>query len=117
MDDEWIPWYALYYFVVSFVAGFWSTTPFTVVCCALTNRLSSAGLPKFEPARVVHGEHELQIHAPLPAAATVTTRTHLQSVEPKKSGSIITMVAESSDALGTKVRCAFLSCLLLVVPA
>jgi hypothetical protein len=51
----------------------------------------------------VHGEHELLLHAPLPASATVITRARMVSVTPKRSGSVIVLVAETEDA-ATKTK-------------
>ena len=62
--------------------------------------LAAAGL-RFEPSALLHGEHELRLHAPLRAAldgAPLRNATRVTSVLDKRSGALVELCTETRRA-------------------
>jgi acyl dehydratase len=53
------------------------------------------------PMMLLHGEHEIEIHRPLPVAATVQTVSHISRVEDKGKAALIVVESVSSDKAGS----------------
>lgn len=51
-------------------------------------------------AKVVHGSQEVQVHRPLPASGTATTRTRIAEVQDKGSAAVIIQESETVDEVG-----------------
>ncbi len=51
-------------------------------------------------AKVVHGSQEVQVHRPLPASGTATTRTRIAEVQDKGSAAVIVQESETVDDAG-----------------
>ncbi|KAK9831252.1 hypothetical protein WJX74_009518 [Apatococcus lobatus] len=62
-------------------------------------------LPNFNPANLLHGEHTLHVHKPLPRAAKLTTTARLVHIADKGRAAIAVMELVSSDASTGSVIC------------
>lgn len=51
-------------------------------------------------AKVVHGSQEVQVHRPLPASGTATTRTRIAEVQDKGSAAVIVQESATHDEAG-----------------
>lgn len=62
-------------------------------------------LPGFDadPALLLHGEHEIRVHRPIPTSGAVTTSGTVSEVWDKGSAAVVTIEAVSSDADGALV--------------
>ncbi|MFZ2512361.1 MAG: MaoC/PaaZ C-terminal domain-containing protein [Gordonia sp. (in: high G+C Gram-positive bacteria)] len=54
-------------------------------------------------AKVVHGSQEVQVHRPLPASGTATTRTRIAEVQDKGSAAVIVQESETVDDAGNRL--------------
>lgn len=73
-------------------------------CCGLVPlSLSHTPQPAAQPphhaqAKALHGEQYLELHAPLPLAATVVTRPQVVDVQDKGRGAVAVLRAVSTDS-------------------
>lgn len=61
---------------------------------------------RYNPMMLVHGEQHLQIHRPLPAAATVHSRPRIAEIFDKGSGLLMEIAVECQDETGTSLASA-----------
>jgi acyl dehydratase len=61
-------------------------------------------LGTFDPAMLVHGEQEIELHGPLPAAGTVTVTMQLVGIYDKGSGALVVMENQGVDPATGKSR-------------
>jgi acyl dehydratase len=54
----------------------------------------------FNPALLLHGEHEVEIHRPIPVRATVTNRAQVADVYDKRKAAVVVVQAETYDQSG-----------------
>lgn len=59
------------------------------------------GLESLDLRRVLHGEHEIELHAPVPPTGRVLTTGSVTAVERKRSGALISVRQESHREDGT----------------
>jgi len=52
----------------------------------------------FDPAFIVHGAQELELHAPFPVAGAVTSISRISGIYDKGSGAVVEVATESVDA-------------------
>lgn len=62
---------------------------------SLVNAMTLDGLD-VNPAMILHGEHAVTVHAPIPTAATVVSRSRVAGVYDKGSGAVVVVDIESS---------------------
>lgn len=72
----------------------------TTYAVTLGWRLQDAVLDRVLPPEVLglHGEHSFRFHAPLVPGSTVVTRARLQSVIPRRTGTTVTVLSQTSTA-------------------
>lgn len=61
------------------------------------------GVPglEFDHTKMLHGEHEIELTAPLPVSGTVTTRGRVAAIYDKGKAAVTVVDAVSTDAAGT----------------
>jgi acyl dehydratase len=66
---------------------------------SMMNILNLEGLD-INPAMILHGEHAVDIHAPIPTGASVTNRARVVGVYDKGKGAIVVLEIVSADSAG-----------------
>nr|AZL94353.1 hydroxysteroid 17-beta dehydrogenase 4 [Nephromyces sp. MMRI] len=75
--------------------------------------MNCPGIPEFDPLRLLHGEHKITLHKPIPSEAQVHQIARIETVEDKKSGALIKLVIETYDQLDSSLLCSNVASLFL----
>nr|AZL94226.1 hydroxysteroid 17-beta dehydrogenase 4 [Cardiosporidium cionae]AZL94237.1 hydroxysteroid 17-beta dehydrogenase 4 [Cardiosporidium cionae] len=63
------------------------------------------GLPEFNPMLLLHGEHKLTLHNPIPSEATVNQLATIKNVFDKTSGALVIVKIDSFDESSDALLC------------
>ncbi len=74
--------------------------PTFAVVPGLNAVLGVANVVESDLSKLLHGEHAIRLHRPIPAEGTVTTRSKVAAIWDKGKGATVVVEAESSDAKG-----------------